>query len=621
MCGICGIYNYSFDEKIDPALLLNMTSMLAHRGPDGEGVYHNNAKELGLGHRRLAIIDLESGNQPMSNEKSDIWVTFNGEIYNYMDIKNNLLEKGHVFKTNSDTEILIHSYEEYGENMLFHLNGIFAFAIWDEKAKRLFAARDHFGVKPFYYYEDGKRFVFASELKAILLCPFVSPKVDTNALDLCLTFRHTPSPHTLIAGIKKLAPGSWISVEKGKIVKRPYFSKKPEIVRGKNAHEWAEELWESYRLAVRRQIVSDVPIGLSLSGGVDSGTLLSLMSKEVTSSVNAFTVGFEHGEQVNEIEPARNLAQMFSAKFQSKLITQKDYVDLFRNYIWHLEEPIGNESALAYYFVAELAKGHVKVLLNGQGADESFAGYPRHLGERYHYLSQIFRPFSFFNFRNEALNRTLYSLPVRDCAERFFRIYSIITEEMKNSFYNFEMKNVKRNGNAREYIYDWANNKSVNGNGLEKMLYIDARTSLPDNLLLCEDKMSMACGIEARVPFLDINVMAIAESIPGSLKIRGLVQKYIHKRACEKSLPASIVYKKKIGFSNPMDLWMGSRLGDTLAEFIKKKDSLTRQYFNINVISSYIEIHKNKKADLKRLLFLLLSLEKWHRLFILRENS
>lgn len=619
MCGICGLYNYKENKPVDCGLVRKMNGILSHRGPDDEGVYFSKDEKLSLGHRRLSIIDLSTGRQPMCNEDGNVWITYNGEIYNFPILRSELLRKGHRFKTLSDTEVLIHLYEDCQEAMFDRLNGIFAFVIWDAARKKLLAARDHFGVKPFYYYDNGKIFIFASELKAILLDNRVSRKIDQAALDLCLTFRYTPSPYTLIDGINKLEPGSCLIIENEKLSKRKYFQDMPEINPRISFNDWTDQLAFSYQGAIKRQMVSDVPVGISLSGGIDSGTILSIMGKYSLERVNAFTVGFESGEATNEIEAAKELADLFSAGFNSKIITQKDYLDFFNRYIWYLDEPIGNESALAYYFVAELAKGKVKVLLNGQGADEPFAGYPRHLAEKYAYLFRPLGLFSKLSSHAESITRMLYSLPEPDMEERFFKIYSIITDKLKDDLYNPGMKKVADSGVCSEFIHNWMSKASRRGSGLEKMLYIDARTSLPDNLLLCEDKMSMACGIEARVPFLDLEVMKVAESIPGNFKIRGLVQKYIHKLTCERFLPKKIIYKKKIGFSNPVNMWLSNNLGTALLALVLKDDSLSRQYLDTGKIFFLIEQHRQGKADHKRLLFLLLSIEKWYRIFILNE--
>ncbi|MDD5634642.1 MAG: asparagine synthase (glutamine-hydrolyzing) [Candidatus Omnitrophica bacterium] len=620
MCGICGIYNYLSEEPVDEKLTEAMTDMLAHRGPDGRGVYTDMKDRLSFGHRRLSIIDVEGGAQPMCNEDQSVWITYNGEIYNFADLKMGLVEKGHNFKTHSDTEVLVHLYEELGEDMLNELNGIFAFAVWDKKARRLLLARDHYGVKPLYFSDKNGTLMFASEIKSLLLSPKIKREIDLAALDMCLTFRHTPAPHTLLKDIKKLEPGSFIKIEKGKVFKKRYAAEVNYINRRKSEAEWKSELAGAYSAAVKAQMISDVPIGISLSGGVDSGTILSIMSDRGRRKVSAFTVGFELGDDVNEIAAAHDIANAFKADFASKVIKQSDYERLFKKYMWHLEEPIGNESALAYYFVAALAKDKVKVLLNGQGADEPFAGYPRHLGEKYSFLFRFLKPISGFTFADEKLSRMFYSLPERDARERLYRIYSIIPDSFKEDIYLPEMKKVARECEARKYVYDRVEALPAGYNALEKMLYLDTRTSLPDNLLLAEDKMSMACSIEARVPFLDRDVMDLAERIPADLKIRFKTQKYIHKRACETFLSKDRVYKRKIGFANPMDKWLAGSLGNVLEEYIEKKDSLSRNYFNTGNILQKIKKHKPDDDSFKKFLFLLLSIENWYRIFVLNED-
>ncbi|MHC4436729.1 MAG: asparagine synthase (glutamine-hydrolyzing) [Planctomycetota bacterium] len=622
MCGICGIYNCEEGNSVSKSLLDKMTAAIAHRGPDDEGFYVKDG--VGLGHRRLSIIDVESGHQPLSNEDETVWIVYNGEIYNFKEIQKDLVARGHRFRTRTDTEVIVHAYEEWGTDCVRIFNGIFAFAIWDERQRKLFLARDQFGVKPLYYYYDGKRFLFGSELKTILSDSSIRREIDIDALNLCLTFRHTPSPFTLLKGIRKLPPGHFMEVSEAGIREKQYWDYQPEIDNSRKEKDWIADLRDLFEKAIIRQMISDVPIGISLSGGVDSGAILGVMAAHMDRPVHAFTVGFEGAERTNEIEHAKATARLFGADFCEQTVMQKDYMDFFERYIWYLEEPIGNLSAMAYYFVAKLAYGNVKVLLNGQGADEPFAGYPRHAAVSYSEIlskipqflqNRIVQLLGCFPIGKDSLKRAAFAFATYNRSQFFMNTYTIATPEMKKHLYNPEVAKLINMNRPLEYVEKQLKKAPI-GTPLEQMTFIDTRTSLPDNLLLCEDKMSMATSIEARVPYLDIELMKLIERIPGNLKIKWLRQKYIHKRASEKWLPKEIVYRKKQGFTNPMDIWLNSKLGSFLTDLITSSDSVTNLFFDRQYIQNLQRLHMEQKEDYRWFLFLLLSIEMWHRIFI-----
>jgi asparagine synthase (glutamine-hydrolysing) len=647
MCGICGLWNLSA-SPVDPKLLVKMRDIMTHRGPDGAGcvmfnsrrstkpfefkdldaslpfTLHPSPYDIGFGHRRLSIIDLNTGDQPMSNVDGSIWIVFNGEIYNYKELRIELQTKGHVFHTTSDTEVIIHSYEEYGEDCPKRFNGIFAFGIWDAKERKLFLARDHFGVKPLYYCQYNGTFYFASEIKAILCSPSVPREVDFDALNLCLTFRHTPSPWTLFKGIQKLQPGRSLIVTCQELREYRYWNGPGDIDRVTKESDWIERLQAKLKQAVVRQMVSDVTIGLSLSSGVDSNVLLALMSRDSGGPVKAFTVGFAGKEDSSEIEPARLAATRFSAEFYDQIITLDDYANFMTRYLWHLEEPIGNESAAAYYFVAKMARDKgVKVLLNGQGADEAFAGYERYLGVAYEgwlHLGTI-PPFRWIvpymlagSALGERYQRFLFASAGNDEADRFRRVYSILSDELMSSLLNPDIANRMDPELPKQYIKDQLLN-APQGTPLERMTYVDLRTSLPDNLLLCEDKMSMAASVEARVPLLDLEYMAIAEQIPGKLKLRGFRDKYIHRKTCSQWVGDEAASRRKIGFDNAMDLWLRKELGDRIVQVAKEPRSFINIYLNSDYVLSVIKEHIGEHRDHQRILFLLLTLESWYAAF------
>ncbi|MBI5470770.1 MAG: asparagine synthase (glutamine-hydrolyzing) [Ignavibacteriae bacterium] len=623
MCGIAGIFHYDAQERIDRRLLESMTSTMAHRGPDGHGFYYSQNGKLGFGHRRLSIIDLSTGDQPMCNEDGTVWITFNGEIYNYRELRSQLKTCGHTFKTESDTEVIIHAYEQWGEECVTRFNGIFGFGIWDDKRQRLFLARDHFGVKPLYYHDNGHSVLFASEMKAIVHDKRVSRCIDYDAMHLCLTLRHTPSPWTLFRSIRKLPPSSSMIVDHQGVRTMCYWNQAPFINHNKREAEWIEELASAYPAAVKRQMVSDAPIGLSLSGGVDSNTLLSLMS-QAQSHVHTFTVGFEGAaERDDELHNAEAASQFYQADFEGRKVNEDDYISFMNSYLWHLEEPVGNESAAAYYFVAQLASKKVKVLLSGQGADEPFAGYGRHLAAQYlPYLQWISpgvaRSLSTFVaplFRNnETPGRLLDALSQKNEICQFLSTYSINTEAMRTQLFNPDFAVRSAPSVLTDYVRSQLARAPM-GTTLEKMTYIDSRTSLSDNLLMCGDKMGMAASVEMRVPFLDLEIMKIAESIPGSFKIGNFKNKVIHKKVCERWLPPAVVHRRKIGFNEAMGKWMRRNLDGALSELIASRDSITATMLNPAYVQQLRQEHASGKADHQRFLFLLLSIETWRKVF------
>src|SRR5438552_2263030 len=430
MCGICGIYRVD-GGPVDLESLGRMTSVIQHRGPDGAGSYV--ADGIGLGHRRLSIIDIAGGSQPVTNEDESLHLIFNGEIYNYIELREDLVKRGHVFKTRSDTEVIVHAYEAWGLDCVSQFNGIFAFALWDSKRKRLFLARDHLGVKPLYYVDLGARFIFASEIKALLVDPECPKEVDLKALGQLFTLRYVPSPDTLFHRIKKLPPAHLMTVGPEGCEIRRYWNWTPQI----RAEADEAELIETYQWlvedAVRLQMRSDVPVGLFLSSGIDSGTLLAIMATYAGKPVHTFTIGFEQGELENETDDARALATRFGGESAGVIVSPEDYQKYYDRYLWDLEEPVGNETAAAFYFVSHLASQKVKVALTGQGADEPWAGYHRYIGIR---LSEIYSRLPSFltqgllaripdRFtRNERIKRGLASLHERDVLSRFVKVYS-----------------------------------------------------------------------------------------------------------------------------------------------------------------------------------------------------
>ena len=622
MCGITGKYNYKSSEPIDKDLTQLMIRSIEHRGPDDDGFHFNDRKNLFLGHRRLSIIDLSLGHQPISNEDDSIWIVFNGEIYNFPELRKELILLGHKFKTNSDTEVIIHAYEEWGKDSFAKLNGMYAFALWDDNNSELILARDPFGIKPLYYFDNGLTFLFGSEIKPILINPEVKREVNINALYNFLTFTYVPSPNTVFKNIFKLNPGHYISISNNHFIVKRFYYNIPESQSFKNEEEITEELQNKIYNAVKRQMISDVPIGAMLSGGVDSTTIATIMSTISNSPIKTFTVGFSDNFKYNELDDAKFIADKIGSEHHPLVVSAKDYNNLLPFSVWHMEEPVSTGSILAYYLICKLASSEVKVVLTGQGADEPFAGYPRHLGEyygRYYraipklFRSSLIHPMIQSLKRNERLKRAAASLQEENTIKRFLNIYKTLDSDLTDKLF-------KKNNKGWEELTVNAINlwqKDVEHlDSLNQILYIDSRLSLPDNLLLYGDKMAMAVSLEARVPFLDLELMQFVESIPAKFKIKGLTQKYLLKKAVSKWIPGEVIKKKKIGFATPLDNWFQKELKKEIEERLLSNGSACREFLNADVIKKMIDNHTTGKEDFKRPLLSLLTFEIWYEQFI-----
>jgi asparagine synthase (glutamine-hydrolysing) len=621
MCGIAGWYG-SRHAQNDPVLLKSMLSALVHRGPDDEGQYLEGPVALGI--RRLSIIDVQGGHQPISNEDGTVWVVLNGEIYNFKELRRELEAKGHDFATRTDTEVIVHGYEEWGDECVARLNGIFGLAIWDSRRRRLLLARDQFGVKPLYYYNDGQRLTWASEIKAILVDPSTPRRVDLDALDLYLTFRFVPSPRTMFAHISKLPPGHLLVKDEAGCRLERYFPVPAATNHQFTEREWIELLQERLEAAVKRQMMSDVPIGALLSGGVDSGVVVAIMSQLTDQSVRTFTVGFEGEDDINELEEARRTAALFGTMHEHVLLTSINYQEMLQKVVWHLDEPIATTSALAMYSVCKLARDHVTVVLTGQGADEPFAGYPRHFGERYGALyrhlpasvrDRVIRPLVESLSRRESLKRAVRSLGTQDITDRFAQVYAVFSEPMKTALWQPGM--VGHHGSERVHeVIDYWRVGVEDLDPLVQMAYVDVRLSLSDDLLTYGDKMSMAASIEARVPFLDLEYMRAVEALPASLRIHGRTHKYIHKKAIAKWLPPEVIGRRKRGFETPVDRWFRAELSGYVRRMLLSQDAACPIYFRPAAIEAMLSEHIRGRHDHRRQIFSLLMFELWHRQFI-----
>ena len=623
MCGIVGLFNFA-GQNVNRDILQKMMSVIRHRGPDGDGSLVDN--EVGLGHRRLSIIDVGGGAQPIGNEDDGIQVVFNGEIYNFVELRDQLAKCGHQFKTRSDTEVIVHAYEQWGKACVKKFNGMFAFALWDKRKREVFIARDHLGIKPFYYVRVGDTLLFASEIKALLEHPACPREVDVEALAELFTFRYVPSPKTLFQRIMKLPPAHSMTVSAGGFTIERFWDWVPKL-RGKISEtDLIAEYQSLLEDSVKLQLRSDVPLGLFLSSGVDSAVLLAIMSKYSPGPVQTFTIGFEGGELTNEVDDARAIAQRFGATHEYQMLGPQDYLGYYGRYMQDLEEPLGNETAAAFYFVSRLTSQKVKVALTGQGADEQWAGYDRYKGIK---LSGLYGrlPSGFINSiaplaakipgRMERLKRGVASLNEPDILTRFAKVYSFFGADMKAQLYkNALKKSFEQDPFGTRHALARLQSDVAHLDPLSQMLYIDTRAGLPDDLLMVCDKTSMANSLETRVPFLDYRLVEFVESLPPNLKLHGLTGKYLHKKACEKWLPKKDVHRKKKGFANPIADWFRVGMRGFVEECLLSADSSIGTYFDQQHIRRMLEEDRTAKQDWRRNIYLLVSFELWHRNFI-----
>jgi asparagine synthase (glutamine-hydrolysing) len=623
MCGICGIFDRS-GGLVEPDVLKRMARVINHRGPDGEGYFLHD--EIGLGHRRLSIIDVEGGSQPMFNEDETLQIVFNGEIYNFIELRKELESFGHRFRTRSDTEVIVHAYEQWGTDCLNHFNGMFVFAIWDTRKRELFLARDHLGIKPLYYSLMGDRLVFASEVKALLQVPECPREVDIDALAELFSFRSVPSPKTLFRNIFKMPPGHSMLATRNAIRIDRYWNWAPQVRKNWRETELIEEYQTLLEDAVKLQLRSDVPLGLYLSSGIDSGALLAIMSKYSSGPVRTFTIGFDGAAKTNEVEDAKEMARRFGAEHDFRMLGFDDYFAYFDRYMEDLEEPVAHEPAPAFYYLAQLTSGRVKVALTGQGADEPWAGYDRYLGVK---LSTVYsRLPSVITQRlapriarvplpMERLKRGIDALAEPDILTRFAKVYSFFSADMKAHLYKGELKSrFDKDPYGTRQALQRLQRDVQHLDPLSQMLYIDTRASLPDDLLMVADKTSMANSLEVRVPYLDYRLVEFVETLPQNLKLHGMTGKYLHKKALTKWLPHEVAYRKKKGFVHPIASWLRGPMKPFVEDCLLGSGSALRRYFDQDYLRHMIKRHQEGKEQYMRHIYLLVSLELWHRNFL-----
>jgi asparagine synthase (glutamine-hydrolysing) len=632
MCGICGIVYKDKDRPVDRELLVKMTDTITHRGPDDSGYYLKGS--VALGHRRLSIVDLSLGHQPIANEDSTLWISYNGEIYNHRDLRHDLEPKGHRYKTNSDTESIVHCIEEYGAAGLHRLRGMFAFALYEEKNEKLFVARDRLGIKPLYYIDTARFFAFASEIKALLVLDDVKREVDYHALLQILALKYTSDDSTMFAGIKKLEPGHYLELQRGVVsITRYWDCNTIQTDTSISESDAVNRLRELLDESVRLRLMADVPLGMFLSGGVDSTIIAARMAKMVDRPISTFSVAFRERE-ANELYYARLAAKHSGASQHEITMTTEEFFAALPRMIYHEDEPVAHPSSVALYQVSRLASEHVKVVLTGEGSDELFGGYERYYQTLYNLKADrllfavlprsirrgLFRPLIDmlpykFPYRNKALRTTVYL--DNDIETIFLDNYSTFSRGMLSEL----LTGACWNGHDPRAVYSGFMdhfNRSQADTLLGKLLYADVKTYLVE-LLMKQDQMSMAASIESRVPFLDHKLVEFAFSLPDKLKIKGFNTKRALRLAFGADIPQEILNRPKAGFPVPIKRWFAGEYHQMARNVVLGKDSFCGEILDRKMIESYFSLHQQGKYNHSDRIWTLLNLELWHRIFIRRE--
>lgn len=631
MCGIAGKIYIDNKKRIIESDIAEMITAINHRGPDDSGVYCRD--NVGLGHARLSIIDTSLlGHQPMLNEDGSIWIVFNGEIYNFQDLRNDLQGSGYKFKSRTDTEVIIALYEKYGEDCLKFLRGMFSFAIWDNKDKKLFIARDRIGKKPLNYFWDSNNnvFIFSSEIKAIFKNKEVKKDINYEAIDHYLSLQYIPSPFTIFKNIHKLPPAHYLVLKNGQIKIQKYwqidFNEKLNL----SEDEWKENIINKFKESVSLRMISDVPLGAFLSGGIDSSAVVAIMSELSSEPVKTFSIGFGEADY-NETQFARIIANKFKTEHHEFIVEPKA-IDILPRLVHHYEEPFADSSAIPTWYLSELTRKHVAVALNGDGGDENFGGYERYMAHKADLLSQKV-PIILNNYLVRGTARTLNSLlrtRLTQKIERFLntnqqdprtnyihRIFGF-TKDHKDDLYNQSFKN-KLNNNIIKHSEEileqlFATNRA--SDPLDKVFYTDINSYIPGDLMVKVDIATMAHSLESRSPFLDHEFMELMAKMPSSFKIKGLNKKYILKEALRSRLPEEILDRPKMGFGVPLEQWFRNDLKDLVVDNLLSKKALNRGLFNEDFIRGLVYGHINKKTNNSYKLWQLLFLEQWFRVWI-----
>lgn len=630
MCGINGIaFSSQSGRRVDAGVLARMRDVITHRGPDDEGIFIDGA--IGLGHRRLSIVDVAAGHQPMTNEDDTLHIVFNGEIYNHADYREQLEAKGHVYRTHCDTETILHLYEEHGTACVDYLRGMFAFAIWDQRRRELFIARDRLGVKPLYYFhaDDGSLY-FGSEIKTLFAAHARKPEINFTALPDYLANHATSGEETLFRGVNRLLPGHTLLWRDGRVEINRYwdvsFARSDEPAR--SDQDYIAEWSELFRTSVRLRLMADVPLGMFLSGGIDSSAIAAVMSTMVSDPIKTFSVAFKERE-ANELEYARLVADAYKTNHHEIVVSPEDFFSALPKLVWHEDEPLAHPSSVALYFVSKLASKHVKVVLTGEGSDELLAGYARYrktiynlaLGARYHGAMPA-------GIRNAIRNR-IDGMPVNSrMRQKLARTFLSLQPDIESIYFdNFSVFSRARQNdlltpNTRErtgsldpyagvrHLLEQTDAKSP----LDRLLYADIKTYLHE-LLMKQDQMSMAASIESRVPFLDHKLVEFTSSLPERLKLRGWTTKYVLRQSMKGVLPEAILSRPKMGFPVPVGKWFRGEYRSVIGEYVLSERALGRGIFEPEVVRTVVSRHDAGEDHSERL-WSLVNFEMWQRQFL-----
>ncbi len=624
MCGIAGFVETA-GPHLPQSVLERMTASIQHRGPDASGFYRQGG--VNLGHRRLSIVDLAAGKQPMTNEDGSVWIVYNGEVFNHADLRPGLEEAGHRYATHCDTEAILHSYESYGPDCLSRFRGMFAFALWDSNHKTLFCARDRLGIKPFYYFWDGRLFAFASEIKALLEHPSISAELESAALPEFLSFGYTSDDRTLFRGIRKLMPGHWLRLSLDRPAPRfeiQQYWDPPKNPGAEPANDeyWIRECRRRLEETVEMRLMSDVPLGMFLSGGLDSSAIGALMARKISKPVQAFAVGYAE-TPYSELPWARQAAKVIGADYREVSIGMEDFFNALPNLVWHEDEPVSWPSSISLYFVPKLAAQHVKVVLTGEGSDELFAGYSRYnhylrygaLMNRYRFVpgpirTLIRRQVESSSLLSANLRRKLMHTPLG----REDAVGSLYLDNFCCAFSQKEDARLAPGGRPdANFLRYW--NSGPFRSQLTQLLYSDQKTYLVE-LLMKQDQMSMAASIESRVPFLDHQFVEFAARVPDRLKIRDGAGKYILKKAVEDLLPHDIIYRRKMGFPTPIRDWLLDPRSQPLYDLLAARGGLLEEILDRGEVNSLIERHRSGHVDATDRIWRLLNLQVWGEVFL-----
>jgi len=625
MCGIFGVLALDGSASLDPTWLPRMGRAIAHRGPDGDGEYSDRSIVLGM--RRLSIIDLDGGDQPIANEDGSVQAVCNGEIFNFQRLRHQLAGRGHSLRSRTDCEVLVHLYEDFGEELCGHLDGMYGFALWDRKRQKLILGRDRLGVKPLYYWQDGRYFAFASEVKALLQLPFVQPQLDPTALRDLLAFGYVAGEHSIFAGIRRLAPATILTVTPTQQTAKRYWQLPSGTNETMSEGDWIAAVRERMSAAVTAQMVSDVPIGAFLSGGLDSSSIVAMMAQQSAGPIQTFAIGFDNssGARIyDERVYARQMAKHIGAR-HSEIIVSPDVVTLLPQLIWHLDEPVADSALFTTYLVARHAQGHVKVILSGVGGDEVFGGYPRYLGEHYRRIYNRIPKWlrvGMVSSLAKLLPGDRHSL-TRNYMRYLKRFVSANESDLQHRYRGysqiFDERQLTALGIPEPSGDDALALAFAEASGeepLRQLLAADLATQLPDDLLLLTDKMTMAASLECRVPLLDVGLVELMATMPERVKMRGGRLKYLMKRSVADLLPPPILRRRKRGFGAPIGAWFRDELAPLATGLLSRRVVDKRGLLNWRGIESLLASHQSGREDCTDHLMTLVTLELWCRIFL-----